>query len=234
MPSDPDIVDNIIWHQLTESRSTSTASTMDNNPRSSPDGMSAAVSPVSIVQPPSVESIPSFPSLSSISPVASARSLSSAANVVSYSPSLSSSCISCEGAPRYVVCVNSYELATPERHCPCQVCSAFDHISVTDDDDTDNEQLLCGSHQHVEPSSSSEAAFRTRPRQLVDISTPSEHDAVASRSHSSEYLTSSQTYSSSRVQPTAGFHRALQGRHPSFPASLPAISTGTNHSYSVV
>jgi len=239
-----DIVDNFIWHQLTESRAT-----VNNVMRSSPDGMSA-FSPVSDIQSvASVDAAVGLPSATSVSRASSERSLSSAANVAPYSPSLSSS-VSYEGQsapPRYVVCVNSYELATPGGHCSCQVCSAFDHVTVGDDDDDDDELLhdhqeeglLGGSHHdvHLEPSSTSDVVSEARQWQQ-DVSSPSpshrDHGAVASSSHSCEFAMSCPTHVTSRVEPV---HRTQQQHHDrslqASQTSLPAVDRQPNRQSAV-
>jgi len=232
-----DIVDNFIWRQLTESRAavdnvlTESRAAVDNIMRSSPDGMSA-MSPVSNVQSQAnVSSAASLPSLPSVSRAVSEQSLSSTANVPSYSPSLSSS-TSYEGQPgmprRYVVSVNSYELATPEGECPCQMCSAFNHVTVADndndnellhdDDNDDDEELLGGSHHDIHEESYCDCGEEPY----------CECGAAASSPHFHEYETAchTQDMSMSHVEPTATIHRTRQHYDHSPQAShmsLPAV-----------
>ena len=199
-----DIVDNFIWHQLTDSQADT------DHMRSSPDGMSA-ISPISDVQ----SLAPSFPSLPSISPAPSEHSLSSIANVASYSPSLSSS-ISYECRPGLTRCVVSVDIpegtvvqssCASEGQCSCDVCRAFDNVTV-DDSDVEEELLERSCH-------ASEVGSEPRARQL-DVSSSSAHSSALASVASSRQL------SQSAVEPV---HRTLQplvhAGHR-LPSSLPA------------
>ena len=188
------------------------------DPSCSPDGIS--ISPMSDVQSlAGVDSALGLQSWQSISPV------QSSGNVVSYSPSLSS-CASFEGrpgtprTPRFVVCV------APDAQCPCQVCSTFDHVSVSDDTDGD-ESVVHGCRHEAESLSASDAASAPGPRPAV-ILTPCEDGAVAGCPRSYGLPTQSLTYCcSTGTEPTATVHRPLQARGPGLPASqtssLPSV-----------